>query len=87
MTNTYLFLDTETGGLDPRVHSLLTLGLVVGDADGVKDSLEIAVKHGPGLTSPMPLEFGTVRQHGDVIPNTANGWGEGLAALGAFSIK
>ena len=51
MTNPYLFLDTETGGLDPRTHSLLTLGLVVGDATGVKDSLEIAVKHEPYVVS------------------------------------
>lgn len=51
MNNSYLFLDTETGGLDPRTHSLLTLGLVVGDAAGVKDSLEIAVKHEPYVVS------------------------------------
>ncbi|MFN8011648.1 MAG: 3'-5' exonuclease [Holophagaceae bacterium] len=50
-TNPYLFLDTETGGLDPRVHSLLTLGLVVGDASGVKDCLEIALKHEPYVVS------------------------------------
>lgn len=47
LTNTYLFLDTETGGLDPRSHSLLSLGLVVGDAAGVQDSLEIFIKHEP----------------------------------------
>jgi DNA polymerase III alpha subunit (gram-positive type) len=49
--NTYLFLDTETGGLDPRIHSLLTIGLVAGDASGVWDSLEIAVKHEPYTVS------------------------------------
>ena len=27
----YLFLDTETGGLDAERHSLLSLGLVVGE--------------------------------------------------------
>lgn len=45
--NPYLFFDTETGGLDPRAHSLLSMGLVVGDANRVKDSLEILVKHEP----------------------------------------
>lgn len=45
--NGYLFLDTETGGLDASRHSLLTLGLVVGDAAGEKDALEIAIKHDP----------------------------------------
>lgn len=47
LSNTYLFLDTETGGLDPRSHSLLSLGLVVGDASGVLDSAEILIKHEP----------------------------------------
>ena len=43
--NSYLFLDTETGGLDPRRHSLLSLGLVAGDADGIAESLEILLRH------------------------------------------
>ena len=43
--NIYLFLDTETGGLDPRRHSLLSLGLVVGDSDGIAESLEILLRH------------------------------------------
>ncbi len=47
LTNTYLILDTETGGLDPGSHSLLSLGLVVGDASGVQDSAEILIKHEP----------------------------------------
>ena len=41
----YLFLDTETGGLDPARHSLLTLGLVVGGPEGVRHSLEILLRH------------------------------------------
>jgi len=49
--NNYLFFDTETGGLDPRAHSLLSMGLVVGDASGVADSLEILVKHEPYMLS------------------------------------
>ncbi len=47
LANTYLFLDTETGGLDPRSHSLLSLGLVAGDAAGVVESEEILIKHEP----------------------------------------
>lgn len=43
--NPYLFLDTETGGLDPRRHSLLSLGLVAGDAQGIAEQLEILVGH------------------------------------------
>lgn len=47
----YLFLDTETGGLDPNRHSLLTLGLVVGDEDGLRQSLELALRHEPYCVS------------------------------------
>ena len=31
MSNRLLFLDTETGGLDPQKHSLLSIGMVVWD--------------------------------------------------------
>lgn len=31
MNNRLLFIDTETGGLDPQKHSLLTIGVVVWD--------------------------------------------------------
>jgi DNA polymerase-3 subunit epsilon len=47
MKNTYLFLDTETGGLDSQLHSLLSLGLVVGDASGIREQTEILIKHEP----------------------------------------
>ncbi len=32
MSNRLLFIDTETGGLDPNKHSLLSIGVVVWDA-------------------------------------------------------
>lgn len=35
--------DTETGGLDPSVHSILTLGGVVWEDGEVRDSIEITV--------------------------------------------
>lgn len=41
----YLFVDTETGGLDPARHSLLSIGLVVGDPGQVRHSLEVFLKH------------------------------------------
>jgi DNA polymerase III epsilon subunit-like protein len=46
-----LFLDTETGGLDPRSHSLLSIGLVVGDGPRVVNSLEILIRHEPYVVS------------------------------------
>jgi DNA polymerase-3 subunit epsilon len=51
MTQPLLFIDTETGGLDPGRHSLLSLGLVVGDGDQVANSLEILVRHEPYVVS------------------------------------
>ena len=51
MTQPLLFLDTETGGLDPRSHSLLSLGLVVGDGPRVANSLEILIRHEPYVVS------------------------------------
>jgi len=41
----YLFVDTETGGLDPARHSLLSIGLVLGDGGEVRHSLELLLKH------------------------------------------
>lgn len=41
----YLFVDTETGGLDAQRHSLLSIGLVVGDSGEPRHTLEVLVKH------------------------------------------
>lgn len=51
MPQPLLFLDTETGGLDVRKHSLLSLGLVVGEGPRIVNSLEILVKHEPYVVS------------------------------------
>ena len=40
-----LFIDVETGGIDPNVHSLLTIGLVVADGERIIDRLELGIKH------------------------------------------
>lgn len=47
----YLFLDTETGGLEVERHSLLSVGLVVGDDGVLRDSLEILIRHEPYVVS------------------------------------
>jgi len=40
-----LFIDTETGGLDPQKHSLLSIGLVVWESNsGILDSTQLFVK-------------------------------------------
>lgn len=40
-----LFIDVETGGIDPQIHSLLTIGLVVADGDRIIDRMEVGIKH------------------------------------------
>lgn len=40
-----LFIDTETGGIDPTKHTLFSIGLVVWDStNGILDSKEILIK-------------------------------------------
>ena len=41
-----LFIDTETGGLDPNSHSLLSLGMVVWDNYFITSSKEIFINDG-----------------------------------------
>jgi DNA polymerase III epsilon subunit-like protein len=60
MTQSMLFLDTETGGLDPRSHSLLSLGLVVGEGPRVANSLEILVRHEPYVVSAGGLKVNRI---------------------------
>ena len=44
--NRLLFIDTETGGTDPKKHSLLSIGLAVWDVnDGIIESKELFVKN------------------------------------------
>ena len=43
--NRILFIDTETGGVNPNKHSLLSVGLVVWDAsEGIVYSNEMFIK-------------------------------------------
>lgn len=60
MTQPMLFLDTETGGLDPRSHSLLSLGLVVGDGPRVSHSLEILIRHEPYVVTGSGLKVNRI---------------------------
>lgn len=51
MSQPLLFIDTETGGLDPRKHSLLSVALVVGEGNRVANSLEVLIRHEPFVVS------------------------------------
>jgi DNA polymerase III subunit epsilon len=46
MPDRLLFIDTETGGLDPDKHSLLSIALVVWEDKEIIDSLEILINDG-----------------------------------------
>lgn len=42
----YIFIDTETGGINPQKHSLLSIGLVAWDIEkGFLDGIEVFIKH------------------------------------------
>lgn len=46
MNNNYLVIDTETGGINPRKSSLLSIGLVAWNINkGIYDTSEIFIKH------------------------------------------
>ena len=67
MTQPLLFLDTETGGLDPRSHSLLSLGLVVGVGPKVFNSLEILIRHEPYVVSSGGMQVNRI----DLVAHSA----------------
>jgi DNA polymerase III subunit epsilon len=46
MPDRLLFIDTETGGLDPDKHSLLSLAMVVWEDMEIIDSLELLINDG-----------------------------------------
>lgn len=46
MQDRLLFIDTETGGLDPDKHSLLSLGMVVWEDMEIIDSQELLINDG-----------------------------------------
>ena len=46
MQDRILFIDTETGGLDPGKHSLLSLGMVAWEEREIIDSREILINDG-----------------------------------------
>ena len=58
--NPYLFIDTETGGLDPARHSLLSVAFVVGDASGARRSVEILLKHPEYVTDEAAMSVNRI---------------------------
>ena len=73
----FLFLDTETGGLDPGRHSLLSLGLVVGHGPERVHSLEILVKHEPYVVSAGGMQVNRI----DLVQHSAAALDPAMAAI------
>jgi len=46
MKDRYLFIDTETGGLNPDEHSLLSLAMVIWEDMEIIDSMELLINDG-----------------------------------------
>ena len=55
MTQTMLVIDTETGGLDPLRHSILSLGAVIWEDGRLVDSIEIFVREIECATDPEAI--------------------------------
>lgn len=82
MPTDLLFLDTETGGLDPARHSLLSLGLVVGARSGIHHELEILVQHPHYEVEAEAMAVNRIdlaRHHAEALPPE-----EALAVLDIF---
>jgi len=57
MSNKVLFIDTETGGLNPQKNSLLSVGLVVWENGVIKAKKEIFIRNENYVVSPYALKF------------------------------
>lgn len=56
----YLIIDTETGGLSPEIHSLLTVGFVVMDNEKIIDTTEFKIKHKNFVVTPEALNVNKI---------------------------
>ncbi|MGM0441525.1 MAG: exonuclease domain-containing protein [Elusimicrobiota bacterium] len=48
----FCIIDTETGGLDPQKHSILSVGIVIADRENIIDGFEIKIKEDNIATTP-----------------------------------
>ncbi len=55
-----LVLDTESGGLDPQVHSILSVGAVVWEDGKLGPEIEIFVLEDPLVVTPRALEVNRI---------------------------
>ncbi len=55
-----LVIDTETGGLDPQIHSILTLGAVVWEDGRITDEIELLIAEPEIVAGPVALEMNKI---------------------------
>ena len=60
MTERILFIDTETGGLDPLEYSLLSIGFVVWCDSKILDSVEILINDGQLRANQKSIEINKI---------------------------
>lgn len=69
-----LMVDTETGGLDPHTHSLLSVGLAVWEDGSIIDTLEVNIKHDTYNVTAGALRVNRIdlsQEEGKVTPSVA----------------
>lgn len=64
-----LFLDTETGGLTPKTHSLLEVGMICFDEGKIVDATEFTIKEETYQVSPYALKFNGLDLYEDIYKN------------------
>ena len=71
-TNKILFIDTETGGLDPTNHSLLSVAFVIWDNGKIIQPKEFLINDGILNTTPKALEINGINiiEHSQVALNS-----------------
>ncbi len=69
-----LFIDTETGGTDPSLHSLLTVGLVTWEDGSLSETFEIAIDDGHLFATKEALEINKIdlKKHREISTSPTN---------------
>jgi len=83
--NKILFIDTETGGLNPKEVSLLSIGLVAWENGAIKDSREIFIKQKLFKITPDAIRINKINLYDclvDAIPEE-----EAISSIIAFIKK
>jgi DNA polymerase III epsilon subunit-like protein len=60
MANNILFIDTETGGIDPKQSSLLSIGLAVWSNKKIISTKELLIKHDIFKFTPQALKINKI---------------------------